>query len=63
MENIFLIGSEDVRRAGVNISSAGQDMMRAASIISESICTFQQQIDRLEQLLERAINELPQGCG
>ena len=61
MENIFLVGSEDVQRAGMNISSAASDMIRAASMISDSIYIFQQQVDKIEQLLERAINELPQG--
>ena len=61
METIHLIGAEDVRSAGRNISSAATDMIRAGSVIDQAITNFQQQIDRLEQLLERAINELPQG--
>ena len=61
MQTIHLNGSEDVRVAGSNISSAAADMMRAASIIDQAVINFQQQIDRLEHLLERAINELPQG--
>lgn len=61
MENIFLVGSEDVQRAGHNMTSAASDMLRAANLINETMYSFQQQIDRLEGLLERAINELPQG--
>lgn len=61
MEYMTLIGAEDVRNAGQTISSASQDIMRAANIISESLQEFKQQVDRLEQLLERAINYLPQG--
>jgi len=61
METIYLSGSENVQRAGSVMSSAASDMIRAANIIAESVYSFGQQIDRLEQLLEKAINELPQG--
>ena len=61
MDHINLLGSEEVQRAGRNISSAASDMISASNVISEAVFSFQQQIDRLEQLLERAINELPQG--
>ena len=61
METIYLSGSENVQRAGSVISSAASDMIRAANIIAESVYSFGQQIDRLEQLLEKVVNELPQG--
>ena len=61
MENIYLVGSEDVARAASTINGAADNMYRAANIVDNAIVNFQQQIDRLEQLLERAINELPQG--
>jgi hypothetical protein len=60
MQTIYLEGSEDVRKAGSNISSAATNILEAANIIDSVVYNFQQQIDRLEQLLERAINELPQ---
>jgi len=61
METIHLIGAEEVAQAGHNMASAASNMLRAASNIDEGIRQFSLQIDRLELLLERAINELPQG--
>ena len=61
MEHVYLHGSEYVRSAGVSMSSAASDMIRAANMISESVYQFQEQINKIEQLLERAIMELPQG--
>jgi hypothetical protein len=61
MDMIHLIGADSVSNAGHAIERASSDMMRAASSIETAVFHFTQQIDRLEQLLERAINELPQG--
>ena len=61
MENVYLLGSEGVEKAGHNISAAASDMIRAANIIDQSVFNFQEQINRLELLLQKAIDELPQG--
>lgn len=57
MEQINLLGAEDVRRAGSTISSAASDMMRAANIISEALQEHQRRMDdfliRLEQLFKK----------
>ena len=61
MEHIYLQGSEQVEFAGSSIRSAAENMIRAANMINESVYQFQEQINKIEQLLERAIMELPQG--
>ena len=61
MEHIYLQGSEQVEFAGNSIRSAAENMIRAANMINESVYQFQEQINKIEQLLERAIMELPQG--
>lgn len=56
MENIYLSGAEDVRRAGNNISSASQDMIRASNNISNALYDHQrfltEWLDRLEEILK-----------
>ena len=60
-ESIHLIGSEDVSRAGHNISSAASEMSRAAQSIEESTRQLEMlfgqgygsNIDRLIEALEK----------
>ena len=53
-ESIYLVGAEDVRRAASTMSSAADEMQRAANIISESndmfIRRFEELVCRLEQI-------------
>lgn len=49
-EYIHLVGAEDVRKAGSQMRSAADDMLRAANIISESNDQF---IRRFEDLVTR----------
>lgn len=53
MEHINLLGSEDVRRASMNISSAADRMIQAANIIQECADMF---LRRLEQIVNEAVN-------
>lgn len=61
MDNINLLGSGDVRSAGINMQSAASDMMRAASIIDESLHQHRQFMEewlvRFEQAVEKAVEE------
>ena len=50
MESIFLIGSEDVRRAGNTISSAANTMQSAANSIA---CSVEDQKRFLEEYIYR----------
>ncbi len=45
MDNIYLSGSEDVLRAGMNISGAAEKILQAANLIYESV-------NHLERILE-----------
>lgn len=61
MDYVHLNGSEDVLRASHNMASAAERMYMAATLMDNAIAGIQFQVDRLEALLERAIQELPQG--
>ncbi len=56
MEHINLLGAEDVRSAGQNISSAAGDMNRAASSFDASVQDMKRFLDdwmmRLEEVLK-----------
>ncbi len=58
MENINLVGSEDVARAGSTISSAAETMTRAAGSVDDGLFRFMQvadlMIERLELVMDRA---------
>ena len=72
MDTMYLVGSEDVMRAGHNIASAASDMQRAADTISAA---FEQQqrwmdswLDRLKDVLEGSLKpnagiEFPERSG
>ena len=53
---MYLEGSEDVRKASHNMSSAASDMQRVASSIEESLSRHREWqdewLDRLEQIME-----------
>ena len=56
MENIYLIGSEDVKRASNNIQSSAEIMQSVANNISNSLFDHQvfmtQWLDRFEAILK-----------
>lgn len=56
MENIYLVGSEDVSRAGANINEAADTINRAANNIDCSIIGFENFMNdwltRFEQVLK-----------
>jgi hypothetical protein len=52
-EYITLLGAEDVSRAGRQMASAADDMLRAASIISESNDLFIRRFDELVTRMEQ----------
>lgn len=56
MDNVYLIGAEDVRSAGSTISSAASTMQRAASQMDEALRIHRQYLDewlhRLEEVLK-----------
>ena len=56
-EHMNLMGAEDVRRAGNMMSSAADEMKRAATQMDESLYRHQQWADewlnRLEEILSR----------
>jgi len=58
MEYIFLLGSEDVSKAGHNMSYAAQEMIKAANYVDETFRTQQrlmnEWLDRLEQVLKQS---------
>jgi len=58
MENVYLIGSEDVSRAAQSMRSAADEMNRAAASIDGSLDRFQRFMDdwlqRLESAMEKA---------
>lgn len=47
-EYVTLIGAEQVQRAGHNIASAAEQMLRAAMTIDEAMQRFQQLVERFE---------------
>lgn len=53
-EYIHLVGAEDVRKAGSQMASAAEDILRAANIISESNDRFLQRFDELVTRMEQA---------
>ena len=53
MDNIFLVGSEDVQRAGSQISAAADNMKRAAD-------SFDCSIERLKNMLEEYVSRFEQ---
>jgi len=59
MENMYLVGSEDVMRAGHNIESAASDMQRAAATISAAFEQQQRWMDgwlvRLKDMLDESL--------
>ena len=57
MENIYLIGSEDVRNAARIIIEASENMTRAADTIDNAVRTFGQHVDRLIESMERIREE------
>ena len=58
MENIFLIGSEDVRRAGSTISSAADSMQSAASSIASSMEEQKRFLDEFICRFEEAVKQI-----
>lgn len=58
MDNVYLMGSEDVMRAGVNISGAAEKILQAANLILESVNYLERimEIDRQER--ERLLNRV-----
>ena len=57
MDNMFLVGSEDVMRAGYNIASAASDMQRAAATISAAFEQQQQWMDSWLDHLKDVLDE------
>ncbi len=53
-EFIHLVGAEDVRKAGSQMASAADDMLRAANIINESHDQFIRRFDELVTRMEMA---------
>jgi hypothetical protein len=59
MENIHLIGTEEVSRAANRMQSAADTMRSAASSIHESIdFNLSRQIDRLDEIFDRHVSRL-----
>jgi len=54
-EYIHLVGAEDVRKAGSQMASAADDMLRAANIISESNQQLTRELTELTTRFEVAI--------
>ena len=52
MEFVYLVGSEDVQKAGSVMRDAAAEMSRAANLISEAMARFREDVDRLERLRE-----------
>ena len=57
MDSIYLSGSEDVQRAGINISGAAEKILQAANLIYESVNHLERilEVDRQERA--RILNE------
>lgn len=45
VDNIYLVGSEDVRNAGQAMSSAAAEILRAANLISQALYDHQRFLD------------------
>lgn len=56
--SIYLHGSEDVQNAGYNMSSAAEQMQRAAASIEESLVRHQQYLDGFMLRFEEAVGRL-----
>ncbi len=60
MEHINLLGSDDVRAAGVRIASAASDMHRAVSYLDDILTRNQRFLDdwllRLEEVIKKGGN-------
>ena len=50
MESIYLVGSEDVQRAGEAMRNAAAEMTQAANQMWEASIRFERDVDRLEYL-------------
>jgi hypothetical protein len=63
MENIYLVGSEDVSRGGSNMASAAQDILRAANNIDSTFYQYRDfmndWLNRFEQVLKDNKNNEP----
>jgi len=66
-EYIHLVGAEDVRKAGSQMRSAADDMLRAANIISESNQRLTTELTelttRFEVAIECALDHLRESIG
>ena len=58
---ITLVGAEEVSRAATRMSSAADDMLRAASIYSEAVDRLNRQVEDQIMRLERLMEEKPNG--
>jgi len=54
---VYLIGAEDIRRAGSLVSSAADTMQRAASIFDETMMQHRQYMDEWLNRFENILNE------
>lgn len=57
MDNINLIGTEEVRKAGGDMYEAARIMFRASSTINVSLSDFLQKFESLVERFETACNE------
>jgi len=57
-EYITLLGTEDVRNAGGSMRAAANDMMHAASTISEAVTQHQNILDEFIDRFEIAIEKI-----
>ncbi len=66
-EYVYLVGAEDVARAGSSMQSAAEDMQRAASVMEESLRLHQQFLDdwlsRFEFIMKGKDNDEPTEAG
>ncbi len=58
MESVYLVGSEDVQRAASTISSAAEDMRRAAASIEDSLHRHGLALDEHAGRIEEAVRSL-----
>jgi len=60
-ESVYLSGSEDVRRAGVAIQQAADEMLRAANIMCGAFEQFNRQLEgyvqRIEDVMSKSQNQ------
>ena len=55
MESIYLVGAEDVRTAAARISSAAEEMKRAANLIDEAFRNQQRFLDEWLSRFEQVV--------